>query len=175
APARRVVGGPEPRTSHVETVAEWLAAARHPVSVTTHVGRDLGAGAALADAAEACAIPVVEAAATCVNLPASHPMRVGPAGGALLEQADVIVVVDSEVPWFPRQFSPAPGVKVAHLGIDPLWTRYPIRSFPADVVIPGCSRTSLRMLADALALQRPDQAVVDARRTEIARLKAEQQ
>ncbi|MFS8608439.1 MAG: hypothetical protein LOD94_10660, partial [Gammaproteobacteria bacterium] len=73
-PAAPVVAEPEPSTSHVETVAEWLAAARHPVIVTTHVGRDLGAVAALADAAEACAIPVVEAAATCVNLPASHPM-----------------------------------------------------------------------------------------------------
>ena len=169
-----VVSEPQPSTSHVETVAEWLAAARRPVIVTSHTGRDLGAAAALADAADALAIPVVEAAATCVNLPASHPMRVGPAGGALLEQADVIVVVDSEVPWFPRAFSPAPGVKVAHLGIDPLWTRYPIRSFPADVVIPGSSRTSLRLLAEALKRERPDEAAVAARRAEITRLKAEQ-
>ncbi|MFO7287138.1 MAG: thiamine pyrophosphate-requiring protein, partial [Gammaproteobacteria bacterium] len=173
-PAAPVVAEPEPSTSHVETVAEWLAAARHPVIVTTHVGRDLGAVAALADAAEACAIPVVEAAATCVNLPASHPMRVGPAGGALLRQADVIVVVDAEVPWFPREFTPAPGVKVAHLGFDPLWTRYPIRCYPADVVIPGSPRTSLRLLADALKLQRPDRAALDARRAEIARIKEEQ-
>lgn len=167
-----VVAEPQPSASHVETVAEWLAAAQRPVIVTSHVGRDQAAAAALAEAAGAFAIPVVDAAATCVNLPASHPMNVGHAGQALLEQADVILVVDAEVPWFPRRYSPAPGVKVAHIGIDPLWTRYPIRSFPADVAIPGSSRTALRLLADALKLQRVDQTAIEKRRAEIAALNA---
>src|SRR5690606_33760576 len=123
--------------------------------------------------AETFAIPVVEAGPTCVNLPASHPMSLGQSGGRLLPKADVIVVVDAEVPWFPRAFSPAPGVKVAHLGIDPLWSRYPIRSFPADVAIPGSPRTALRLLVDALAAQRADSGRIAARRAQMAAHRAE--
>lgn len=168
-----ILAEPQPSPSHVETVAEWIAAAEWPLIVTSHVGRDLAAAAALAELADAFAIPVAEPGATCVNLPASHPMSLGQAGGTLLSKADVIVVVDAEVPWFPRSFSPAPGVKVAHLGIDPLWTRYPIRSFPADVAIPGSSRTALRLLADALAAQRVDNGKVAARRAQMAEHRAE--
>jgi len=173
AVAAPVIAEPQPSPSHVETVAEWIAAADWPLIVTSHVGRDLAAAAALAELAETFAIPVVEAGPTCVNLPASHPMSLGQSGGRLLPKADVIVVVDAEVPWFPRAFSPAPGVKVAHLGIDPLWSRYPIRSFPADVAIPGSPRTALRLLVDALAAQRADSGRIAARRAQMAAHRAE--
>lgn len=168
-----VIAEPQPSPSHIEAVAEWIAAADWPLIVTSHVGRDVAAAAALAELADTFAIPVVEPGATCVNLPANHPMSLGPAGGSLLPKADVIVVIDAEVPWFPRAFTPAPGVKVAHLGIDPLWTRYPIRSFPADVAVPGSARTALRLLADALAAQRADNGKVAARRAEMAARRAE--
>lgn len=170
--AAEVVSEPQPSVSHVETLAEWIAKAKWPVLVTSHVGRDPAAAAALAEAAEKFAIPVVDAAATCVNLPASHPMALGQGGDTLLPKADLIVVVDAEVPWFPRKFSPEPGVKVAHLGMDPMWTRYPIRSFPTDLAIPGSSRTALRLLADALDLLPRDDEAIAARRKEIDALQA---
>src|SRR5690606_6309206 len=173
AVAAPVIAEPQPSPSHVETVAEWIAAADWPLIVTSHVGRDLAAAAALAELAETFALPVVVAGPTCVSLPASHPMSLGQSGGRLLPKADVIVVVDAEVPWFPRAFSPAPGVKVAHLGIDPLWSRYPIRSFPADVAIPGSPRTALRLLVDALAAQRADSGRIAARRAQMAAHRAE--
>src|SRR5690606_4163169 len=112
-----VIAEAQPSSSHIETVAEWIAAARRPLIVPTHVGRDPAAAAALAEAADAFAIPVADASATCVNLPASHPMSLGHEGSKLLPQADLIVVVDAEVPWFPRTFTPAADVKVAHLGV----------------------------------------------------------
>ncbi len=173
APGAPVLAEPQPSPSHIETVAEWIAAADWPLIVTSHVGRDLAAAAALAELAETFAVPVAEPGATCVNLPASHPMSLGQAGGTLLSEADLIVVVDAEVPWFPRAFSPAPHVKVAHLGVDPLWARYPIRSFPADVAIPGSTRTALRLLVNALAAQPGDPAKIAARREQMATHRAE--
>ncbi|HEX5419655.1 MAG TPA: thiamine pyrophosphate-binding protein, partial [Gammaproteobacteria bacterium] len=95
-----VMAEPQPSASHIEALAEWIAAAELPVIVTTHVGRDLAAAAALAELAERFAIPVVQAGATCVNLPASHPMNAAN-GAELLLKADLLVAVDSEVPWFP--------------------------------------------------------------------------
>ncbi len=168
-----VVAEPQPSSSHVEALAEWIAAAEWPMIVTTHLGRDLAAVPALAELAEAFSIPVVQAGPTALNLPASHPMNVW-GGAGLLPKADLLIAVDSEVPWFPRGFVPERGVKVAHLGIDPLWTRYPTRSFPSDLAIPGSPRTALRLLAGALAEQRLDPDAVAARRAAIERHRTEQ-
>jgi acetolactate synthase-1/2/3 large subunit len=100
-------------------------------------------------------------------------MNVGGGNAELLSEADVLLVVDAEVPWFPRSFAPAAGVKVVHLGTDPLWTRYPIRSFPADLAIAGNARTGLRLLAGALAEQRMGHEKLAARREAIARLQTQ--
>jgi acetolactate synthase-1/2/3 large subunit len=100
-------------------------------------------------------------------------MNVGGGDADLLAQADVLLVVEAEVPWFPRAFAPRPGVKVVHLGIDPLWTRYPIRSFPADLAIAGNARTGLRLLAGALAEQPIAPDKLAARRDAVARLQAQ--
>ncbi|HEU4620451.1 MAG TPA: thiamine pyrophosphate-requiring protein [Gammaproteobacteria bacterium] len=170
---RTVIAEPQPSPSHVAAAAEWLAAAERPVILTTHLGRDAAAAAALAELAESFSIPVAQPGATCVNLAASHAMNVGGGNAELLSKADAILVVEAEVPWFPRSFTPAPGVKIVHLGVDPLWTRYPIRTFPADLAIAGNPRTALRLLAGAMAEQRIDRAGLAARRDAIARLQAE--
>jgi acetolactate synthase I/II/III large subunit len=166
---------PEPSAAHVDTVARWITQADFPLIVTSHLGRDLGAVTLLAELTEHHAIPVVQAGPTCVNLPASHPMNVGQAGGALLDKADLILVIDSEVPWFPREFSPRATTRVAHFGIDPLCVRYPIRSFPTDLAVPGSVRSALTLLRDALQASPPAEAALRARRAVITEFKAAQQ
>ena len=67
-------------------------------------------------------------------------MNLGAAGAELLAKADVIIVVECEVPWFPRYSQPREDAQVVHLGVDPLWSRYPIRNFPAQIAVPGQAR-----------------------------------
>ena len=162
-----------PSAEAIGRAADWIAAAAMPVIVTSHLGRDRAAVAALAALAGRFGIPVVEAGATAVNLPASHPMKTGQAGASLLPEADCIVVVDSEVPWFPVRFTPKPGTRVIHLGTDPLYVRYPIRSFPTDVAIAGDSRTALAMLADALEAAGPDRQAQERRRLRVEAFRSE--
>jgi acetolactate synthase-1/2/3 large subunit len=78
-------------------------------------------------------------------------MNTGHAGVELLAKADVIIVTECEVPWYPRYFTPRDDAQIVHLGVDPLWSRYPIRSFPAQIAVPGSSRAALEMLDRALA------------------------
>ena len=163
----------EPNRGEVQEAAEEIAAAQMPVIVTSHLGRDRDAVAVLAELSAAHSIPVVQAGASAVNLPASHPMNTGQAGGILLEEADCIVVVESEVPWFPVRFTPRSGTRVIHLGIDPLFVRYPIRSFPADLAITGDPKTTLAALASALEARGTDPAARDTRRQRIERYQDE--
>jgi acetolactate synthase-1/2/3 large subunit len=162
----------QPNAADIGTAAEWIAAARMPAIVTSHLGRNRAAVAVLADLAERFSIPVVQAGASAVNLPASHTMNTGQAGGALLQDADCIVVVDSEVPWFPANFTPQPGTRVIHLGIDPLYVRYPIRSFPTDLAIAGDSMAALAMLTDALRQTDLDAAAQAQRRQRVEQFQA---
>jgi acetolactate synthase-1/2/3 large subunit len=141
---------PQPSASHIEATATLVARAEFPVILTSNLGRDRAAVAVLAALAERHAIPVIQPHASCTNLPASHPMNLGHAGVELLGKADVIVVADCEVPWYPRYFAPRDDAQIVHLGVDPLWTRYPIRSFPAQIAVPGSSRAALAMLDAAL-------------------------
>lgn len=167
------VAPPEPRASEIARAAEWIAGARMPVIVTSHLGRRRPAVGVLADLAERFSIPVVQAGASAVNLPASHAMNTGQAGGALLGESDCIVVVDSEVPWFPVRFTPDSGTRVIHLGIDPIYQRYPIRSFPTDLAIAGDPEAALSALSAALAAAAPDPAAATARAERVARFQSE--
>ena len=161
------IAAPQPSPSHIETVASWVAAAQWPMILTSNLGRDLGAVGALAALADRHAIPVAQPHPSCVNLPASHPMNTGHAGTELLSKADLIIVADCEVPWYPRSFNPGEDVKVVHLGVDPLWERYPIRTFPAQLAIPGSTRAALELLDTALQAARVPESAVQRRRAAI--------
>ena len=87
----------------------------------------------------------------------------------------MIVVVDCEVPWYPRYFTPREDAKVVHLGVDPLWSRYPIRSFPAELAVQGSSRAALALLDEALRANGLNQNAAKRRRGAIKDFKDEKQ
>ena len=149
--------------------AEILAEARQPLLITKGVGRDPGAVAALVQLAEACGAAVVENSPTYMNFPQDHPLHAGFEAGPHLESADAIAVIECDAPWFPALQQPRPETRLIQIGIDPLFTRYPIRGFGADVALAGAPRLTMAALADAVA-SRADRAAVGARRDRWAEL-----
>jgi len=143
-----------------------LAAAKNPLIVTADLGRDRAAVPALAALAERFAIPVVEHRQRHLNLPADHPCHLGYNPGALLDEADAILVVECDVPWIPSRKKPRPDCGIVHLGVDPLFARYPIRGFLCDVAITAAPRQALPALAEAMA-PLADGAEVASRRQRI--------
>jgi acetolactate synthase-1/2/3 large subunit len=165
---------PQPSAQHIDQLADWMATAELPLLLTSNLGRDRAAVAVLAALAERHAIPVAQPHASCVNLPASHPFNLGHAGTELLGKADVIVVTECEVPWYPRYALPRDDAKIAHLGVDPLWTRYPVHSFAAHLALVGSSRSGLALLDEALQARKPNTAAIARRRKLVAELRAAQ-
>jgi acetolactate synthase-1/2/3 large subunit len=167
SPARRVAASPPaPDEAAVAAAAQILAAARNPLIVTADAGRDHAAVPALAEFAERFAIPVVEYRLRYVSLPADHPCHLGYDPTPLLDDADAILVIDCDVPWTPSRQAPPPDCRIVHVGIDPLFSRYPIRGFACDVAITGATRLTLPRLTAALA-PLADKAEVAARRRRI--------
>jgi acetolactate synthase-1/2/3 large subunit len=80
-----------------------------------------------------------------------------------LGDADAILVVECDVPWVPSLKAPPPECKVVHIGVDPLFSRYPIRGFPCDLAVTCTAATALPELSAVLD-RRVDEAAVANRR-----------
>jgi acetolactate synthase-1/2/3 large subunit len=151
SPSRPVAAAPAaPDASAIDVAARMLAQAKRPLIVTANAGRDAAAFGALAQFTERFAIPVVQHRPRYLSLPSSHAMSLGFDPARLVPKADVILVIESDVPWIPSQVAPGAGCKVVHCGFDPLFTRYPIRGFPCDLAITGGTVATLSALTAAL-------------------------
>jgi acetolactate synthase I/II/III large subunit len=137
---------PDPKS--VATLAEWLATAERPLIIAATLPNE--AVPVLAHLAERCAIPVITHNPRTVCLPSSHPMHFGFEPGTLLADADLVIVLDSDVPWIPHLQGPAAGARVAHMGEDPFYVRYPMRSFPSDLAVQAGIVNALNALSNAV-------------------------
>jgi len=168
SPARRqsrVERFPDP--ARIDEAARLLARAEHPLVLVSAAGLDPRAVAGLVELAEAGGIGVVEADPIYLNFPHRHDLHLGyNASGTTnpsLAGADAILVVEADVPWYPALQKPAAGAPIIHLGVDPFFSRYPMRSYPCDVPIAAAPAVALPLLAEAVRRHADPQAVARRR------------
>jgi acetolactate synthase-1/2/3 large subunit len=155
-------------------IARLLAAASHPVIVTSRAGRDPAAAGQLARLAELLGAPVGGIPET-VCIPWDHPLcvRSQPTLAGLLGAADAVLVLGCEVPWLPAQVTLPAGAQVVHVDTDPVKADMPLWSFPADLVVQADPRVAIGQLhaeLERLAPGRPGRPAAWADRA--ARLSA---
>jgi acetolactate synthase I/II/III large subunit len=148
----------------VERAAEILVAGRNPIVIVKSSGRDPAAVAPLVALAEAVGMPVFEQSATHLNFPHDHPLFCGGDPTAQLAEADPIVVVEADAPWFPALRAPGPEATIIQIGHDPLFSRYPIRGFAVDLGLGGAPRLTLAALAEAVRRLGVAPATLETRR-----------
>ncbi len=153
-----------PDPAAIERAAGILAAAKNPIVIVKSSGRDPGAVAPLVALAEALGLPVFDFNVTHVNFPQGHPLHAGFDPGPHLADADVIVAVESDAPWFPKLKAPRPEATVIQIAQDPLFSRYPFRGFAVDLGLAGAPRLALAALAEAVKRAGPDGRLVAERR-----------
>lgn len=143
---------PSMSAAAVEEISGLLATAIRPVLVTTRVGRRPGATEALARLAEVAGCPVV-GRPEAVNLPTDHPMACrDPARSAeLIASADLVIVVEADVPWVPGAVQPPPSATIVMIDPDPVHATMPLWTYPADVSVVADGTTALAQLADAVS------------------------
>lgn len=126
---------PQADSQALEELARLVRAAESPLIITSDAGRTRRGFQALSSLAERLAIPVVEYRPRYACIPTAHPMHAGWDATALLPAADLVLVLESDVPWIPAQARPRSDAKVVQVGVDPLYARYPIRGFRTDLSI----------------------------------------
>jgi len=152
-----------PDAAAVRQAAETIAAARNPLAVVQSLGRQPQAVEALVDLAETIGMPVIEQWNTHLNFPQDHFLHAGYDPLPYLPEADLILVIEADAPWFPSIAAPPPETTVIQIGLDPLFSDYPLRGFASDITLAGTPRHTLRALKEALLTIGPDAAAVKAR------------
>jgi acetolactate synthase I/II/III large subunit len=157
-----------------DEIAGALLAAASPLVVTSYLGRDPDAVAALTELCELVAAGVVESVPMRMNFPAGHPLHLGyqwnTAGqNPVLAGADVVLVAGSDVPWIPATNRPSASARIYVLDADPvkeqmtLWHVPAVRYARADLAI------ALRQVAGAVRrLGGPDPAATQGRAERLA-------
>ena len=132
----------------IAILAEWIVTAERPLIIAATLPAD--AVPLLAHLAERYAIPVVTHNPRTLCMPSSHPMHFGFEPGALLTDADLVISLESDVPWIPHLQHPPAGCRVAHVAEDPFFVRYPMRSFPSDLAVQAGAINALKALTEAV-------------------------
>jgi acetolactate synthase-1/2/3 large subunit len=172
SPARRQSRSERfPDPARLDEAARVLAAAEHPVVLVSAAGIDTRAVTGLVALAEAGGLGVIEADPIYLNFPHGHDLHLGynqsGTTNPSLADADAVLVVEADVPWYPALQKPRADARVLHLGVDPFFSRYPMRSYPCDVPIAATPAVALPLLADAVR-RTVDRSVVRRRTERIA-------
>jgi acetolactate synthase-1/2/3 large subunit len=154
-----------PDKGAVAEVARMFCDARSPLIITSGMAMEPGADKVLARFADEFAVPVVQFVPRCANIPSNHPLHAGYDPTPWLKDADLILVLDSVVPWIPAK-ADLSGKKVVQVAADPLHGGIPIRGFECDVALTSAPAAALDAIAEELAAFRSSaSAVIEARRT----------
>jgi acetolactate synthase-1/2/3 large subunit len=172
SPARRQSRSERyPDPARIDEAARLLARAERPLILVSAAGIDARAVSALVGLAEAGAIGVVEADPLYMNFPHGHDLHLGynQSGNTnpSLADADAILVIESDVPWYPALQKPSAGASVIHLGVDPFFSRYPMRSYPCDVPIAATPAAALPLLTEGVR-RHADRSAVSGRASRLA-------
>ena len=152
-----------PAPEAIADAAGILASARAPVLATRGAGKDPRTVSHLVELAELLGIPVFDSGALYANFPMGHPLYAGGEIGPALADADVVVVVEADVPWIPRRAGKLTDARVIAIGADPLFSNYPVRGFPVDVNLAGSPWLILQSLSAAVRKTGVDSRAVDSR------------
>jgi acetolactate synthase I/II/III large subunit len=152
----------------LEEAAKLLGAAQHPLLITANGGRTLESSRAIEQLAQTLAVPVIHYRPRHLAISTEHPMHCGWDPHALLKEADVVLVVDCDVPWIPKEGQPKPEAKIIHVGPDPLFARYPLRGFRTDLAVTGAVAPTLQALWRAAQKQAVSVKQIEERRRTVA-------
>jgi acetolactate synthase-1/2/3 large subunit len=140
-------GGADP--AMIAQLADKLLAAEHPILVCGYAGQSKKAPKLIEELAAFAGIAVFEGNYT-FNISHEFPCFLGYSPNKHLPKADVGLLVDVDVPWFPADVSHSEKSFWAHIDVDTLKSASPMWTFPGNLRMQGDSGVILGQLLEAL-------------------------
>ncbi|OLN80974.1 Benzoylformate decarboxylase [Colletotrichum chlorophyti] len=133
----------------VNKIAEALAGAKEPLVITGFGGRNHDFPGALVELANTVkGLRVVDTGGSDMCFPADHPGWLGLRFGIdeAVKTADVILVLDCDVPWINTLCHPKKDAKIFHIDVDPLKQQMPVFYISAQSRYRASSLASLEQI-----------------------------
>jgi acetolactate synthase-1/2/3 large subunit len=138
---------PAPDPVGAREIAERLVHARNPRVVVSGSGRNPEAVPALVSLCELLGLPVVHSKSRCyLSFPMDHPLMLADGD---LSGADVVLVLEADVPWIPGPTAPGPQAWIAAVALDPVKRKFPTYEFTADLRLTADPLLALRAIEAA--------------------------
>ncbi|KAI1177943.1 putative thiamine pyrophosphate enzyme [Nemania sp. FL0916] len=135
----------------LRVISKALVEAERPLIITGYSGRDRRTPDLLVALADLIpGIRVHDTGGSDVCFPFSHPASEGSRFSMhdCTKDADMIFLLDCDVPWIPSRNPPPENAKIYHVDVDPLNQQIPVSFFPAHGRWKADSYTALTQLVD---------------------------
>jgi len=149
----------------LEKLKKLLLEAENPLIYTRYLGRNHEAVEELVKLTSLLGIPVFELPGY-MNYPTDSPLHMGNNILPYVEDADLLLVIDSSSwpPWYPPgSIRGKTNAKIVFIDPDPVQQKYPVYGYPSDLSIKGDSKEILRQLNNQLADEKIDPALTQQR------------
>ena len=140
-------GGADPAL--IAQLADKLLAAEHPILICGYAGQSKTAPKLIEELAMFAGIAVFEGNQT-FNISHEFPCFLGYTPNKHLPKADVGLLVDVDVPWFPSDVTHKDKSFWAHIDVDTLKSASPMWTFPGNIRMQGDSGVILGQLLEAM-------------------------
>jgi len=152
----------------VTAIADALARAKHPLIVTSYLGRNPDAVAKLTVFCEDFGIGLLESVPNHMNFPTTHDCYLGVQWNErrqneALADADVVLVIDSDVPWIGAVSRPRTDARVFHIDADALKQQMPLWYIGSELSCQADAATALAQLHEALKQRAVPRALIAER------------
>lgn len=141
---------PQADTNQLMGIADMLLRAETPLIIAGDSGRHPEAVSPLVELAESLGARVMPDTERRMSFPNTHPLCSSDLGQSYLKEADVLLLIDKDIPYIPRQTQPRPDAKIIHISIDPIKQDIPLWVFPGDVFIQADSSKVLPALNEII-------------------------
>ncbi|KAL0638725.1 hypothetical protein Q9L58_002149 [Maublancomyces gigas] len=138
----------------VERLTDAFLEAKEPLILTGYAGRNQNATRELVKLCDSLSgIRVLDTLGSDMCFPANHPSSLGLMYGVHehIRTADMILVIDCDVPWIPTQCKPSPTAKIYHIDIDPLKQQMPLFYISARARYRADAFTALKQINARIA------------------------
>ncbi len=136
---------PQADADELDKLAEALLGAENPLIIAGDPGRNPESVPSLVELAETLGVRVASDMMR-MNFPNTHPLAATGFAGQYIKDADVLLVIDSDIPYIPRSVKLKEDARIIHISIDPVKKDMPLWTFPGDAFIQADSAKALPAL-----------------------------
>jgi acetolactate synthase-1/2/3 large subunit len=151
-PASRLGGLSE---TAISELYQALITSKHPIVITSYLGRQPRAVERLVEISDRIGVGVCEVSPAYLNFPGTHEHHLGYTRNSFVEDADLILMLDVDVPWMKSKVQPRPGTRLIHIDIDPLKTGLGYWHYPAQQIYQADTLSTLDQLAAVAKVDAP--------------------